>query len=216
VAAGDRIARLTNLSLQARQSQADREHAAAEMKVNQASLKYSGLGEALEDKNRLAKHLEAANLHVASLEISSPLSGVILTPRVEDSIGRYLPEGTVIAEVGDLKTLKARVYVSEYEIRTARIGSPARLAIDGIASRFNARVADTAVASSDFDSFSGNPDQLKGLSLHNFYKVDLYIENPEGRLQPGMTGYARVYGARRSAAYLLWENAARFFARKFW
>jgi putative peptide zinc metalloprotease protein len=216
VAAGDRVMRLTNVSLQSNQSQAEREHVAAEKKVNQASLKYSGLGEALQDTNRLAKHLEAANSEVASLEISSPLSGVILTPRVEDSIGRYLPEGTAIAEVGDLKTLKARVYISEYEIQIVRIGSPARLAIDGFAERFDARVADTGVTSSDFDSFSGNPDQFKGLSLHNFYTVELNIQNPDGRLQPGMIGYARIYGARRCAACLLWENVSRFFARKVW
>jgi len=134
VAAGDRIARLSNVSLQTSQSQADREHVdGGEEIVYQASMTYTGLGEALEDKHRLAKRLEAANLQVASLEIHSPHSGVILTPRVEDSIGRYLPEGTVIAEVGDLGDTKARVYVSEYEIQTVRIGSPARLAIDGFA-----------------------------------------------------------------------------------
>jgi putative peptide zinc metalloprotease protein len=216
VAAGDRIARLSNISLQTSQSQADREHVAAEKKVNQASMAYTGLGEALEDKHRLDKRLEAANLQLASLEVHSPHSGVILTPRVEDSIGRYLPEGTVIAEIGDLGTLKARVYVSEYEIQTVRIGSPARLAIDGFVARFNARVANTGVASADSDSFSGNPEQFKGLSVHNFYKVELNIPNPDGKLQPGMIGYARIYGERRSAAHLLLENATRFFARKLW
>jgi putative peptide zinc metalloprotease protein len=216
VAAGDRIARLTNVSLQSRQAQAGSEHEVAEKKVYQASLNYSGLGEALGDRDRIAKHLESTNLQVGSLEIRSPLSGVILTPRVEDSIGRFLPEGAVIAEVGDLQTLKARVFVSEYEIQMVRIGSPARLAVDRIAGRFDARVTDMGVAASDFDSFSGNPDQFKGLSLHNFYKVDLYIQNSDGRLQPGMTGFARVYGARRSAARLMWQNASRFVGRKFW
>jgi len=216
VAAGDRIARLTNVSLQSSQAQAGSEHEVAEKKVYQASLNYSGLGEALEERDRIAKHLESTNLQVGSLEIRSPLSGVVLTPRVEDSIGRYLPEGAVIAEVGNLQTLKARVFVSEYEIQMVRIGSPARFAVDGIAGRFDARVADMGVAASDFDSFSGNPDQFKGLSLHNFYKVDLYIQNADGRLQPGMTGFARVYGTRRSAARLMWQNASRFVGRKFW
>jgi hypothetical protein len=54
------------------------------------------------------------------------------------------------------------------------------------------------------------------MSAPNYYVVDLLVANQRNELKPGMIGTARVYGARRSLAGLLWREVANFFGRKIW
>jgi hypothetical protein len=42
------------------------------------------------------------------------------------------------------------------------------------------------------------------------------VANPDGRLKPGMSGTARIYGRRQSLAGLIWQEAMNFVGRKVW
>jgi len=42
------------------------------------------------------------------------------------------------------------------------------------------------------------------------------VPNPNAVLKPGMTGFARIYGQRRSLLGLGWEAVSDFFGRKAW
>ena len=46
-------------------------------------------------------------------------------------MGSYLTEGAEVLEVADLESLRARIYVSEYDMYKIREGAPARLYVDG-------------------------------------------------------------------------------------
>jgi hypothetical protein len=50
----------------------------------------------------------------------------------------------------------------------------------------------------------------------NFYSAELLVANPDGRLKPGMSGTARVYGQRRSLAGFILQEAMNFVGRKVW
>jgi len=62
---------------------------------------------------------------------------------------------------------------------------------------------------------SGNVN-LTGMNLPHFYLVNLIVPNQDSILKPGMTGYARVYGRRRSALGLAWVAISDFWGRKLW
>ena len=49
------------------------------------------------------------------------------TPRLHDLLGAYLKPGTNVAEVADLSTMTARIYVPEFSMRDVRLGAPVRL-----------------------------------------------------------------------------------------
>jgi hypothetical protein len=61
-----------------------------------------------------------------------------------------------------------------------------------------------------------NANKFKGLRAPNYYVVDMDVVNPDSALKPGMIGVARIYGARRSAAGLLWQEVKRGVVRKLW
>ena len=59
-------------------------------------------------------------------------------------------------------------------------------------------------------------NQPNGGKPHQFYSVDIRVENPEGKLRPGMTGIGRIYGLRRSIGGLAMEEVKNFWGRKLW
>jgi len=140
----------------------------------------------------------------------------VLTPRVHDLLGSYVPSGTTLVEVADLSRMRARIFVSEHDVYRIATGEHTRLGIDGLWSRFDARVLSLAPKSSEIDPAIAQASEYKGLATPNFYVAQVVVANSEGRLEPGMVGTARIYGARRSLASLICREGWRFFARKLW
>ncbi len=216
VASGAPLVRLRNLPLQSKLARSEADYAVASMRATSAALHYVGLGPAVEERNRLAQQTQELGSQVASLELSSPISGVVLTPRLSDRLGAYVPAGTELVEVADLGIMRARIYVSEHDMYKLRVGSRASLQVEGILKKWNAQALAISPVSTEIDSGLKGQTQYQGMRPPNFYSAELLVANPDGRLKPGMSGTARVYGQRRSLAGFIWQEAMNFVGRKVW
>ncbi len=216
VASGAPLVRLRNLPLQSKLARSEADYAVASMRATSAALHYVGLGPAVEERNRLAQQTQELGSQVASLELSSPISGVVLTPRLSDRLGAYVPAGTELVEVADLGIMRARIYVSEHDMYKLRVGSRASLQAEGILKKWNAHALAISPVSTEIDSGLKGQTQYQGMRPPNFYSAELLVANPDGRLKPGMSGTARVYGQRRSLAGFIWQEAMNFVGRKVW
>jgi putative peptide zinc metalloprotease protein len=216
VAAGAPLLRLRNLPLQSRLAHSEADYAVASGRATSAALHYGNFGPAVKERERLAQQTHELSSEAANLNLSSPISGVVLTPRLSDRLGAYVPEGTELVEVADLSLMRARNYVSEHDVYNVRIGAKARLQVEGFLKKWDTQAVDIAHVSSEIEPGLAESTKYKGLLPPNFYLVDLLVPNPDGRLKPGMIGTARIYGRRRSLAGLAWQQIARFFARKLW
>jgi len=216
VAAGAPLFQMNNLLLRSTQGKSAADYAVAGMQATSALLHYADYGSATQERERLAEQSRAANAHAATLDVASPISGTVLTPRVTDRLGSYVPEGTELAEVADLSTMQARMFVSEYDLHRLKLGAPARVMVEGSLHKWDTSVGAIAQHSSAVDPELSKTEKLKGLSVPNFYVVDMPLPNPEGTLRPGMVGTARIYGSRRSFIGFLWVSIRRGVARKLW
>jgi multidrug efflux pump subunit AcrA (membrane-fusion protein) len=216
VASGAPLVRLRNLPLQSKLARSEADYAVASMRATSAALHYVGLGPAVEERNRLAQQTQELGSQVASLELSSPISGVVLTPRLSDRLGAYVPAGTELVEVADLGIMRARIYVSEHDMYKLRVGSRASLQVEGILKKWNAQALAISPVSTEIDSGLKGQTQYQGMRPPNFYSAELLVANPDGRLKPGMSGTARVYGQRRSLAGFILQEAMNFVGRKVW
>lgn len=216
VDAGSPLFRMSNLPLESNVGRINADYAMSGMRATSALLHYSNVGTAMQDRERLAEQSQTLGAQAASLDVDSPISGTILTPRLSDRLGSYVPEGTQLAEVADLSQMRARMYVSEYDLHRLALGSPARLMMDGSVRKWPSDVSSIAPRSSTIDPALAEASKLKGLHAPNYYVVDMPVANPEGLLKPGMLGVARIYGARRSALGLLWLELKRGVVRKLW
>jgi putative peptide zinc metalloprotease protein len=216
VAAGTPLVALRNLPLQSELSLSESRLLLASDHVNSAALHYKGMGAALEERQHLIVETRQLAGKADLLEMTSPISGQIVTPRLQDQLGIYLTEGAELLEVADLSTMRARIYISEFDLLRIQPGAPAKIQVGGSLQRWDAKTVSIAARSSEMDPRLTEVVQLKGLNPPHFYLVELLIDNPGEKLKPGMTGTARVYGRRRSVAGLGSEALFNFFGRKIW
>jgi putative peptide zinc metalloprotease protein len=216
ISKGAPLFELRNVALQSKVAVNKADYAMVTQRANSAVLHFSNVGNLQRRRDLLAVRNAGLEGQAAKLNLASPASGIVVTPRVEDQLGRYVTEGTELAEIGDLNVMRARIYVSEYDMSKFGSGAAARIEVDGSFRKWRANAVNISVSSSEIDQGLAERAQYKGLNAPNFYIVDLQIENADGRLKPGMTGLGRIYGRRRSIAGYLWTQLSNSFGRKIW
>jgi putative peptide zinc metalloprotease protein len=216
VFSGAPLLRLQNESLESKQARSEADYRVAAADVNSAELHYAGTGTALQKRDQLGQENRILTAELTALELKSPINGIVTTPRVSDRLGSYVTAGTELAEVVNTQTMRARIYVSEYELHKYRPNSVARLYVDGILQRWDAGSLTVSPRPSEIAPGLLDLSKFKDMRSPTFYAIDLLLKNDNDRLRPGMVGTARVYGRRRSAAGFCYQALADFAGRKLW
>jgi multidrug resistance efflux pump len=215
VAAGGVLLRLRNLELEssAAQAGADLRHASA--RATQASLNYENFGPAEQERRQSAERHRSFSEEVQHLEVSSPIPGTITTPRLHDLLGAYLKSGTEVAEVADLSSMTARIYIPEFGMREVHPGAPVRLHAESQFKPWSGTLASLAPASSSIEPGLIERAQLEGIRAPKFYVGNVELQN-RGDLREGMSGNAKILVGRRSAAEFAWRFARDLVGRRLW
>jgi putative peptide zinc metalloprotease protein len=216
VPAGAPLAALRNLPLQSDLERSRARLAMASDRVKDAALHYDGLGAAVKEREFLAADTKQLSSEMQQLQLTSPISGRVITPRVQDRVGSYVQEGSEVLQVADLSNMRARIYISEFDLRRVHPGAAAKVQIEGLWEKWDAQTISTAATSTEMDPELVEAAQLKGLNAPKYYLVELLVPNSQETLRPGMTGVARVYGQRRSLLAMGAEGLMNFFGRKLW
>jgi putative peptide zinc metalloprotease protein len=216
VTAGEPLARLRNLPLQSSAAEARAHYVVAADRASAAQLHYENVGAATIDRDRLAKRVQQLDRKAGDLHVVSPVSGVVMTPKPVDRVGSFVTEGSELLEIADVRQLRARIYVSEYDMHKIRYGAPAKLQVNGVARLWQSSVAAITPVSIEGDPTLADQTTLKGLHAPQFYVLDLPVSDDGGLLRPELTGMARVYGKRTSLAGLGWESLRVVLGRKIW
>jgi putative peptide zinc metalloprotease protein len=216
VNSGASLVQLRNVELESKRAQSEADYRIAVADVNSAELHYAGTGAALQKRDQSALRSRILASEVAALALKTPIPGVVATPRMADRVGSFVTTGTELAEVDDTRSMRARIYVSEYEMYKYRSGSVARLQVDGTLRKWDAGSLVVSPTSSEIAPGLLDLERFKGMRPPNFYAIDLLVNNENGRLKPGMVGTARIYGRRRSVAGFCYKAVADFAGRKLW
>jgi len=215
VSAGQPLVKLSNLQMESAAAGADADLHVASDQVNLALLRYGDFGPAEYKRQAMAERNRTLVSQVALLRITSPISGVIVTPRVDDLLGAYLESGAEIAEVADLSTMTARIYIPEFAMREVRLGSKVRLQTESQAVPLTATLSEVAPAATAVEPGLIPKDQLKGVTPPRFYIGSVFLRNT-GELREGMIGTAKIFVTRRSIAGFTWIFAHDLIDRKVW
>ena len=216
VSTGQPLATLRNLPLQSDLAEAQALYVVASDRATAAGLHYRNYGTAAQERESAAAKSEQLRLKAANLKIVSPISGVVLTPQPENRVGSYLTEGADLLEIADLDMLRARIYVSEYDMYKVRMAAPAKLRVEGIAHTWTSHASAISPVSQESDPSLIDATKFKGLHPPQFYLVELQVSGVDGMLKPGMTGVARIYGERISLAGLGLQSLRIVLGRKVW
>jgi putative peptide zinc metalloprotease protein len=216
VRAGEPLLELRNVELQSKVGAKNAELELASIRAKEASVHYGDLGQALKEQLQLERQNAELQSRAQNLEVRSPIEGIVLTPKLREQLGEYVKEGAELVEVANLTEMRARVYVSDYEMHKVRLGSNATVNIEAFAKLWPAKVSAITPVSTVQAAELNQKEEYQGLSALNFYVVNLAIANDQGALKPGMVGEARIYGERRSLVSHFGRQVVRFFGRKIW
>ena len=119
-------------------------------------------------------------------------SGVVLGEDLRKMVGRRYSRGEEICRIGETGKFLLKIDVSEREIGSVRMDSPVRFKLKTVPGQvFTGRVSKI------------NAEPIPNQYAQRFYPVEVLIENSDGLLRPGMTGYARISFGRQSIGLIL-------------
>lgn len=205
VSSGTTLVRLRNLTMESDADAANAKFHEASARATHATLHYLDLGRAEHERQQAGTQSRILKDQLAQLQVTTPIAGVVVTPRIQDLVGRQVIAGTPLAEVADPSTMRALVYIPEFEMREIRMGTRTRLQIDGRLSPITGTLTDVAPVSSEIDPGLVEKEQLSGIVSPPFYIGSVPVVN-DGALREGMSGTAKIFVRRRSPA----EMAVRF------
>jgi putative peptide zinc metalloprotease protein len=155
--------------------------------------------------------LEAQRQYTAEqlqlLRVLSPISGLITTPKLKEKLGQNVKKGDLIAQVHELKTIRAEISVSENEIADVQVGQEVVLKARAYPEKsFYGKIS--SVATTAIKGDNGQPTRT--------VLVTTQIDNHSFLLKPEMTGNAKIYCGRRSIIDLVTRRFVHYLRVEFW
>jgi putative peptide zinc metalloprotease protein len=216
VRSGELLARLRDLKLESKSAEANAAYQMASAKAVQAELRYAGYGAAKQEQEHQAEILRSLAERREHLDITSPIAGVVVTHHVRDLQGTYIAEGTQVAEIQDISTLRARTYVPESDMRILGELTGNSLRVDSQVGSLRGRLVTIGATAETLPEGLTPTIKYKGIKPPPFWVAVFEVENPGGRLHGGESGTAKIYGRRRSILGSAIQVAADLVGRKIW
>ena len=174
------------------------ELAQVEADFHQATKKMDGLVAAHESGEARLASLEAESLRARNdlllhrsenLRLKSPISGMVIEGDHRDNLGMPLESGQSLFQISPLDSLNVELFVSDADVRYVESGMSATIRLEAF----------------PFESWSGTIERIQpAAEIHNdesVFVATVQVDNPEGKLRPGMTGSAKISSVWRPIAW---------------
>jgi putative peptide zinc metalloprotease protein len=135
----------------------------------------------------------------ARLAVRSPAAGTVLTPHVGDLDGRFVKAGTILADIGDCRTLTAAIPVTERLLTDLAPGQEVSVQLRGRPFPIlHGKIVSIAPAAEAGSKMSSPQEPLRPPEFPERFVAIAEFDNAGGSLRPGATGSARIDTARAS------------------
>lgn len=216
IAAGAPVLRLRNVSLEGDADRVQSDLRNAEADVRRAQLGFTHVGRARSEWASQSARYRSVSQQVAALQISSPIAGIVVTPRIRNLVGSFVQEGTELAEIDNVQTLQARIFIPEFQIHKVVLGAAASLKLEALFQPIRGQVGAIMPASSAIAAGLLHEKQYEGTASPKYYLATVLVPNSGGGLHPGMSGDVKINVVRLSIAGFMGKNIREFVQRKFW
>jgi len=204
VRAGETIARLDerevknairDTELQMRLKEADRE---IKLSADPAAATLAGM-----ELDILKTRLETHRLKLEGMKITSPIDGLIVTPRdqLNAALNSVINPGEPLCEIADVSQLVLEVEVRERDVRFVREGQPVDFALRG---------APSVVYRWRVDEISPSTRPMAGRNVFVVRCLPIGKADDEA-LRAGVTGSASIKAGRRHVLYVLFRTTLERF-----
>jgi RND family efflux transporter MFP subunit len=159
--------------------------------------------EALSRKEELEARINLEEDRFAHTQIRAPLSGVIVTPRIEERVGQLLTRGTELCVVADVGSVVAEVAVPEADASLIRAGEGVALKLNPYPTRlFRGKVMRPG-------------SHVRQEGEDRFVIAEVRVDSPAG-LKTGMLGQAKVSTIKVPLITAIFRKPVRYVWKRIW
>ena len=114
--------------------------------------------------------------------------------------------------------MKARILVQDRDVQDVQPGAPTKVKVLPYPFRTYSGHVDRILPAAASDHPVAQTEKLQrlGQDLTNYLAVEMEIPNPDGSLQEGMTGKAKISGDKDSLALQAGQGIWRWMRSQFW
>ena len=145
-------------------------------------------------------------IQLAETDVRSPIDGIVT--RRYRAVGELVMsgttgfgEGTPIMQVADLSQMRVRLNLNELDVAKVRVGMPVEVRVDALPNRLFRGVV-KRIAPAALQPASGSNPLASAASVVKF-TVEVYLQQTDQALRPGMTARGRILIATRANALIL-------------
>jgi RND family efflux transporter MFP subunit len=186
--------------------------AAAEAKYQEAMLAMQndlarGAPQAGTDRGQteyLRSEVARIRARIDGAQLRSPITGIVVTPNLENAAGKHLVAGDSFAQVLDLKSAVVEVAVPERDAPLLQAGETAAVKLDSYPQR--TWRSEVSVVS---------PQAQAGDGVRTF-NAEVPVSNADAILRAGMSGRAKISIGWRPSGYVLLRSPALWLWQTLW
>ena len=150
------------------------------------------------------REIKVYESRLGQTQIRAPIDGVVVTPRTEEKVGRFIQRGEAFCETADVDPIVVELLVPEDDIGLVSIGQDVWLKANAFPSeKFIGRVSHISAEARDEQG-------------SRMFVVRADVSNPARSLRTGMVGRAKVLTGNRSVGYVLFRSPIRWLRTKVW
>jgi HlyD family secretion protein len=125
--------------------------------------------------------LELAQTRLSYAQLTSPLSGVVLSKNIEP--GEYVAPGTPVITVGELAKPWLRAYINETDLGRVKLGQPVRITTDTYPGKPYRGTISFIASQAEFTPKNVQTEKER---VKLVYRIKVDVPNPDLELKPGM------------------------------
>lgn len=152
--------------------------------------------------NRLSHKLDLLETRLRTLEINSPISGVVLVSDLDDAVGAPLQQGRNLFEIAPLEKMKFEIYISQDDLAYVKVGQAVTISLDATSGSWTGKVSRIQPQSTTFENES-------------VFVAEVSMEENDQNIRPGMLGYASVSSDFQPLGWVLLRKPVRYMQRLF-
>ncbi len=141
---------------------------------------------------------------VDSAQLRSPITGIVVTPNLENAAGKHLVAGDSFAQVLDLTSAIVAVAVPERDASLLRAGESAAVKLDSYPQRTWRSTVSVV-----------SPQAQVGDGVRTF-SAEVPVSNTDAVLRAGMSGRAKIFVGWRPSGYVLLRAPALWLWQTLW
>ncbi|HKB79119.1 MAG TPA: HlyD family efflux transporter periplasmic adaptor subunit [Thermoanaerobaculia bacterium] len=151
------------------------------------------------------------------LQVRSPIAGVVLTPRLRDLRSKFVRAGTLLGTVGDCRTMKAELLISERMLVDVFPGARVSLQLDSRPWQIlHGTIASISPSTPDAARIAGSSAALRPPSEPDRFVAVAVFDNASETLLPEMEGRVKIFGKRASYLEQLARGTRRWIQSMVW